>query len=108
MIQTAIGRPVSLRCRINTQLESSQNGRKFEPNTRSFSHFTPIFAGAGTVAYPAFDEIAPGMTPDGWADEGWYRLIQGGHNYLLVQKTPLFEPFLYKNDHFTKTGSGQT
>ena len=25
-----------------------------------------------------------------------------------VQKTPLFEPFIYKNDHFTKTGSGQT
>eukprot|EP01046_Picozoa_sp_COSAG06_P049710 COSAG06_NODE_7710_length_2403_cov_93.648003_3_plen_69_part_00 len=67
-----------------------------------------MFAGAGTVAYPAFDEIAPGMTPDGWADEGWYRLIQGGQNYLLVRKTPLFEPFIYKNDHFTKTGSGQT
>jgi hypothetical protein len=46
-----------------------------------------MFAGAGTVAYPAFDEIAPGMTPDGWADEGWYRLIQGGQNYLLVQKS---------------------
>ena len=30
----------------------------------------------GTVAYPAMDEIAPGMTPDGWADEGWYRLLQ--------------------------------
>jgi hypothetical protein len=25
-----------------------------------------------------------------------------------VRKTPLFEPFIYKNDHFTKTGSGQT
>ena len=23
-------------------------------------------------------------------------------------KNVLFEPFLYKNDHFTKTGSGQT
>jgi hypothetical protein len=23
-------------------------------------------------------------------------------------KTPLFAPFIYKNDHFTKTGSGQT
>ena len=49
-----------------------------------------MFAGAGTVAYPAFDEIAPGMTPDGWADEGWYRLIQGGQNYLLVRKPPPF------------------
>ena len=25
-----------------------------------------------------------------------------------VRKTPLLEPFLYKNEHFTKTGSGQT
>jgi hypothetical protein len=24
------------------------------------------------------------------------------------RKTPLFEQFIYKNDHFTKTGSGQT
>ena len=30
----------------------------------------------GTIAYPAMDQIAPGMTPDGWADEGWYRLVQ--------------------------------
>ena len=30
----------------------------------------------GTVAYPAMDKIAPGMTPDGWADEGWFRLLQ--------------------------------
>eukprot|EP01046_Picozoa_sp_COSAG06_P020897 COSAG06_NODE_1549_length_9130_cov_6.206289_4_plen_111_part_00 len=29
--------------------------------------------------------------------------------YLLpVRKPYFFEPFLYKNDHFTKTGSGQT
>ena len=26
----------------------------------------------------------------------------------LVRKTPLFAPFINKNDHFTKTGSGQT
>jgi hypothetical protein len=25
-----------------------------------------------------------------------------------VRKTPLFAPFVYKNDRFTKTGSGQT
>ena len=24
------------------------------------------------------------------------------------EKNVLFEPFIYKNDHFTKTGSGQT
>jgi hypothetical protein len=27
---------------------------------------------------------------------------------LAVRKTPLFEPFIYENEHFTKTGSGQT
>jgi hypothetical protein len=26
----------------------------------------------------------------------------------LGKKTALFEPFIYKNHHFTKTGSGQT
>jgi len=26
----------------------------------------------------------------------------------LVRKTPLLAPFIYKRDHFTKTGSGQT
>jgi hypothetical protein len=25
-----------------------------------------------------------------------------------VRKTALFAPLIYKNDHFTKTGSGQT
>ena len=25
-----------------------------------------------------------------------------------VRKTPFFETFMHKNDHFTKTGSGQT
>jgi hypothetical protein len=25
-----------------------------------------------------------------------------------VSKSGLFEPFIYKNEHFTKTGSGQT
>jgi hypothetical protein len=26
----------------------------------------------------------------------------------LLQKNGIFEPFMYKNDHFAKTGSGQT
>ena len=26
----------------------------------------------------------------------------------LCEYATLFEPFIYKNDHFTKTGSGQT
>ena len=28
--------------------------------------------------------------------------------YAAGEKTALFVHFLYKNDHFTKTGSGQT
>ena len=28
--------------------------------------------------------------------------------FNTVRDTPLFEPFVYINDHFTKTGSGQT
>ena len=35
----------------------------------------------GTVAYK--HPVFAGMTPDGWADEGWVRLIQGGVNYIL-------------------------
>jgi hypothetical protein len=31
-----------------------------------------------------------------------------GDRTLLVSKNGLFEPFMYKNEHFTKTGSGQT
>jgi hypothetical protein len=35
----------------------------------------------------------------------WMQIFAVG----LVRKTPLFERFLYfKNEHFTKTGSGQT
>jgi len=32
----------------------------------------------------------------------------GINNKGVVRKTVLFEPFIYKNDLFTKTGSGQT
>ena len=35
----------------------------------------------GTVAYES--PVFAGMAPDGWADEGWVRLIQGGVNYIL-------------------------
>ena len=31
-----------------------------------------------------------------------------GTNAITVRKTPFFAPFIYKNDHVTKTGSGQT
>ena len=38
----------------------------------------------GTVVYPAFAQrVAPGMADQGWADPMWYRLIEGGQNYLL-------------------------
>ena len=38
----------------------------------------------GTVVYPAFNAIGAGdMAPGGWADEMWYRLVQGGKNFIL-------------------------
>jgi hypothetical protein len=36
----------------------------------------------------------------------YLKLVGGG--FCPVQKTPLFAPFIYINEHFTKTGSGQT
>jgi hypothetical protein len=42
----------------------------------------------GTVAYPSMDDIAPGMTPDGWADEGWFRLIQASVTVIIVPDAP--------------------
>lgn len=37
----------------------------------------------GTVVYNASKPITKGMAPDGWADEGWYNLVQGGQNFIL-------------------------
>ena len=37
--------------------------------------------------------------------------LLAGNDYvraILILKTSLFEPFMHKNDLFTKTGSGQT
>jgi hypothetical protein len=31
-----------------------------------------------------------------------------GNEYVFGAKNVLFAPFIYKNDHFAKTGSGQT
>ena len=39
---------------------------------------------------------------------GSYRLILAHENPGEGEKNVLFEPFIYKTDHFTKTGSGQT
>eukprot|EP01046_Picozoa_sp_COSAG06_P015830 COSAG06_NODE_1027_length_11028_cov_3.385031_10_plen_48_part_00 len=35
-------------------------------------------------------------------------LLNNGVGPATVSKNGLFEPFKYKNDHFTKTGSGRT
>jgi hypothetical protein len=47
-----------------------------------------------------------------WDDEGHPVLRDAGCSLRnisrAVRKTPLFAPFYTKNDHFTKTGSGQT
>ena len=38
----------------------------------------------GTVVYhDLWQGVFAGMAPDGWADEGWFRLIDGGVNYIL-------------------------
>jgi|EP01046_Picozoa_sp_COSAG06_P048832 hypothetical protein len=45
----------------------------------------------------------------GWGARCWSKLSAGDFVCEYAGKeTRLFEPFLYKNDHFTKTGSGQT
>lgn len=38
----------------------------------------------GTIVYhDLWQGVFAGMAPDGWADEGWFRLIEGGVNYIL-------------------------
>ena len=38
----------------------------------------------GTVVFPNFSNIiAPGTADEGWADPMWYRLIEGGQNFIL-------------------------
>jgi hypothetical protein len=38
----------------------------------------------------------------------WDLLLKGKFGQVLMQKTAFLTPFIYKNDRFTKTGSGQT
>merc|ERR1712224_1012169 len=40
----------------------------------------------GTVVHKGAIPITAGMAPDGWADEGWYNLVQGGVNFILDGK----------------------
>jgi hypothetical protein len=44
---------------------------------------------------------------DGWMDRGVDAANVLGYP-PVVSKNGLFEPFICKNEHFTKTGSGQT
>lgn len=37
----------------------------------------------GTVVYNSSSAFTGGMAPDGWADEGWFNLIQGGREFIL-------------------------
>ena len=58
----------------------------------------------------ALTDVSPGS--------GGFVIVPGSHranhpytpplSSPLVRNTPIFEPFIYENDHFTKTGSGQT
>jgi hypothetical protein len=41
-------------------------------------------------------------------ERGGYQGANAGGDGGAVRKTPFLEPFIYKNDHFTKPGSGQT
>jgi len=43
----------------------------------------PTDSNMGTVVYNSSAPITSGMALDGWADEGWYRLIEGGQNFVL-------------------------
>jgi hypothetical protein len=37
-----------------------------------------------------------------------YLSLKPGAWDVIVRENGIFEPFIYKNDHFAKTGSGQT
>jgi hypothetical protein len=65
---------------------------------------------AGKMSDILFDNITI------WSSNGGMKIqARGGgtlpgeiSNVTWCEKTPLFAPFAYKNDHFAKTGSGQT
>lgn len=66
---------------------TSSGGIEFATDVASFK--TAWWLGSasdnnmGTVVYNESASITEGMAPERWADEGWYRLIQGGRNFLL-------------------------
>ena len=70
---------------------------------RRFLNETPSFAktGSGQAYGRAKNAATSGVFPAGIP---WPVVV-----ILAVRKTPLFAPiYIYINDHFTKTGSGQT
>ena len=56
------------------------------------------------------DDVSTEALPFGMSKEigVGYALCRASRVTYVVRKTPLFAPFIYKNDHFAKTGSGQT
>ena len=45
---------------------------------------SPTDNNMGTIIYDdLWKGVFAGMAPDGWADQCWFRLIQGGVNYIL-------------------------
>jgi N-acetylglucosamine-6-sulfatase len=65
-----------------------------------------FFDYTGGVAAPATDQyhLRPGIyqANSSWGEHAGYSAS------IIGKKTALFAPFIYKNHHFTKTGSGQT
>jgi hypothetical protein len=51
---------------------------------------------------------AAAPAPGAVGDAGGAKALDPSPYQTAVGKTSLFAPFIYKNDHFTKTGSGQT
>ena len=43
----------------------------------------PTATTMGTVVYPGFEAIAPGMAPDGWCDAGWVKMLDSSQVMML-------------------------
>jgi hypothetical protein len=56
---------------------------------------------------PDVKKLAASMQTD-FNKQAWASGLDEGLNKLKVRKTRLLAPFYTKNDHFAKTGSGQT
>jgi hypothetical protein len=65
------------------------------PKKRAFPHQADMAAKVQSTLWSAASQIYLNYQVD-------------TQTFNTVRNTPLFEPFVYINDHFTKTGSGQT